>query len=84
MATHSSVLVWKIPWTEEPDWLQSMGLQKSDMTNYMVASQSFQTTFSACVHAKSLQSCPNQHLLHLLPWQAGSLSLAPPGKPLIP
>ena len=25
MVTHSSVLVWKIPWTEEPGWLQSMG-----------------------------------------------------------
>ena len=29
MATHSSVLAWKIPWTEEPDGLQSMGSQKS-------------------------------------------------------
>ena len=26
MATHSSTLVWKIPWTEEPGGLQSMGL----------------------------------------------------------
>ena len=26
MATHSSVLAWKIPWTEEPDRLQSVGL----------------------------------------------------------
>ena len=25
MATHSSILAWKIPWTEEPDGLQSMG-----------------------------------------------------------
>ena len=25
MATHSSMLAWKIPWTEEPDRLQSMG-----------------------------------------------------------
>jgi len=25
MATHSSILAWKIPWTEEPDRLQSMG-----------------------------------------------------------
>ena len=25
MATHSSALAWKIPWTEEPGWLQSMG-----------------------------------------------------------
>ena len=27
MATHSSTLAWKIPWTEEPGRLQSMGLQ---------------------------------------------------------
>ena len=26
MATHCSILAWKIPWTEEPDELQSMGL----------------------------------------------------------
>ena len=25
MATHSSILAWKIPWTEEPGRLQSMG-----------------------------------------------------------
>ena len=25
MATHSSILAWKIPWTEEPDRLQSIG-----------------------------------------------------------
>ena len=28
MATHSSILAWKIPWTEGPDGLQSMGSQK--------------------------------------------------------
>ena len=28
MATHSSILAWKIPWTEEPIRLQSMGLQR--------------------------------------------------------
>ena len=28
MATHSSILVWKIPWTEEPDRLQSVGSQR--------------------------------------------------------
>ena len=26
MATHSNILAWRIPWTEEPDGLQSMGL----------------------------------------------------------
>ena len=29
MATHSSILTWEIPWTEEFGGLQSMGLQKS-------------------------------------------------------
>ena len=28
MATHSSILAWKIPWTEEPGGLQFMGLQR--------------------------------------------------------
>ena len=28
MATHSSILAWKIPWTEEPGRLQSMGMQR--------------------------------------------------------
>ena len=29
MATHSSILAWEIPWTEEPGGLCSMGLQKA-------------------------------------------------------
>ena len=29
MATPSSILAWRIPWTEEPGGLQCMGLQKS-------------------------------------------------------
>jgi len=32
MATRSSILAWRIPWTEEPDGLQSMGSQESDKT----------------------------------------------------
>ena len=28
MATHSSIFAWRIPWTEEPDGLQSMGSQR--------------------------------------------------------
>ena len=31
-ATHSSILAWRIPWTEEPGRLQSMGLQELDPT----------------------------------------------------
>ena len=32
MTTHSSVLAWGIPWTEEPDGLQSVGSQRGHMT----------------------------------------------------
>ena len=32
MASHSSVLAWRIPWTEEPGGLQYMGSQRLDMT----------------------------------------------------
>ena len=32
VATHSSILAWEIPWTEEPGRLQSMGRKESDVT----------------------------------------------------
>ena len=32
MATHSSILAWEIPWTEEPGRLQSTGWQESNTT----------------------------------------------------
>ena len=32
IATHSGILAWEIPWTEEPGGLQSVGLQELDMT----------------------------------------------------
>ena len=35
MATHSGILAWEIPWTEEPGGIQSMGSQESD-TTYLV------------------------------------------------
>ena len=35
IATHSSILVWEIPWPEEPSGLQSMGLQELDMIEWI-------------------------------------------------
>jgi len=35
MATHSSVLAWRIPWMEKPGRLQSMGSQESDTTEQL-------------------------------------------------
>ena len=34
IATHSSILAWKIPWTEEPGGLQSIGHKELDMTEH--------------------------------------------------
>ena len=28
MAIHSKIFAWRIPWTDEPDWLQPIGLQR--------------------------------------------------------
>ena len=36
MATHSNILAWRIPWTEEPDRLQSMGSQRESDTTEQV------------------------------------------------
>ena len=40
MATHYIILAWKIPWTEDPGGLQSMGHKKLDMTEYLTVSVS--------------------------------------------
>ena len=42
MATHSSTLAWRIPWTEEPGWLQSMGSQSQTRLSNL-----------ACMHAET-------------------------------
>ena len=36
MATHFSILAWRIPWTEEPGRLQSMGSQELDTPLYLM------------------------------------------------
>ena len=40
MATHSSILAWRIPRTGEPGGLQSMGLQRVDMTERLTQTDS--------------------------------------------
>ena len=42
IATHSSILAWRIPWAEEPGGLQSMESKKSDMTEQLTLSLSSQ------------------------------------------
>ena len=38
MVTHSSILAWRILWTEEPHRPQSLGLQESNMTEHLILS----------------------------------------------
>ena len=45
MATHSIILAWEIPWTEEPGGLQSMGSQRLDMTEQLNNSQPIHNQF---------------------------------------
>ena len=52
MATHSSILAWRIPWAEEPGGLQSTGRKESDMTERL--------------HFTSLQSERSQTQRHVL------------------
>ena len=67
MATHSSVLAWKIPWTEEPRGLQSMGLQ-SDMTECAHNTHTYGETESMCVcwHYLSVQKNFNNSVIILV------------------
>ena len=48
MATHSSILAWRIPWTEEPDRLQSMGLQESDTTEQLNHHHTYKQRAALC------------------------------------
>ena len=56
MATHPSILAWRIPWTEEPGGLQSMGLQRVGhdwvalLPFLKKSSTSFFILLSVCVH----------------------------------
>ena len=57
MATHSSVLAWRSPWTEEPGRLQSMGCKELDTLSDWTCH--LKTDYGkAAAAAKSLQSCP--------------------------
>ena len=76
MATHSSVLAWRIPWTEEPDMLQSMGSWRigSDLVTeqqqlrvlkrkMLVESKDFNSNWR--YHSQYLIWCLSCFLLHL-------------------
>ena len=64
MSTHSSILAWEIPWTEEPGGLYSMGLQRAGHnlvtknSNKNVVSCFFILLFHGILKARMLNDLP--------------------------
>ena len=70
MATHSSILAWRIPWTEEPGGLQSMGLQRvrHDWVTFTPHSQftkGFAVYYFISVSIRLMKSCVSDSLKEL-------------------
>ena len=58
MGTHSSVLVWRIPWTEEPGGLQSIITKELDMTEAAKHTMCFEPQGPLSTEALPLMPCP--------------------------
>ena len=76
MATHSSILAWRIPWKEKPGGLQSMGLKKeSDMTEQLNHNRRMYHSFiHSFLHTCFLRASPSQDT-----GQGLTIDLAPRG-----
>ena len=62
MATHSSILAWRIPWREEPGGLQSMESQESDMTEQLTLIKIIQ--YRQCTHSGNRVMSCKLYFLH--------------------
>ena len=60
MATHSSIIAWRTPWTEEPDRLQSMALQTSQTSIQDTITFLFFPTFNS-LPVFDLRKCQEQN-----------------------
>ena len=67
MATHSSILVWRIPWTEEAGGLQSTGLQSQTRLNNLAKELRSQPGNSEATQrfARTLQGCGGRVICYL-------------------
>ena len=81
MATHSSVLAWRIPRTEEPGGLQSMGLQELDTTERL---STHPAQYWSGFSFPSPGDLPDPGIKHTFPALACRFfTTEPPGKPKI-
>ena len=86
VTTHSSILSWKIPWTEEPDGLQSMGSQKHRTRLKWLSSSSmlFRVKIYKLCHLRvlpslsSLPTCSHDWKLYFqnIPWISALFSIS--------
>ena len=67
VATHSSILAWRIPWTEEPDGLQSMGLHRVGHDCNDLATAIIEGIFSSLLDTGlfSIIASKTEHILKL-------------------
>ena len=78
MATHSSILAWIIPWTEEPEGLQSTGSQRVRYDKYMGLAQNvFDSWLSSNPFSENARTCRTFLLIKSLVFKYISESLQP-------
>ena len=83
MATHSIILAWRIPWTEEPGGPQSMGLQRADMTDRTTTAYMYTHTHAhAHTHACfcTLPEANRKSVTQLSRWVTEALHLQHPAE----
>ena len=61
-APHSSILAWRIPWTEEPGRLQSMGIAESDTTECLTPLNPHSFPSFPCLNNSFAWICPSEGL----------------------
>ena len=65
MATHSRISAWRIPWTEEPDWLQSKGLHRvgHDYSDLAAAAANHHHFYENKIFGENVFELDQKHLL---------------------
>ena len=61
MATHSSILAWRIPWTAEPGKLQSMGSQRVGHNEPLTHTHIIRRAELACTDSETLRVLSDTH-----------------------
>ena len=74
MATHSSILAWRAPWTEKPGGLQSTGSQESDMTKPQTTTGILKDLFLFSIYNVCI-SCWFVFIIQLLLINSGAASI---------